>query len=143
MEIPVGDDIFVGDTEACVGDKRTLHVWRDDYPQNTCPRVETGNIGPDDVVIEYKDGEGFESSGISYEVLEAFFRKPGVVLIHCCTGQTCSPTLAIIGKAIRGCNIWRAQVMVIASLWTKHGITANLCVAPMQEIYTRYAGKES
>ena len=141
----VGHDIYVGNHQCCnIGGypngARVLHIWRSDHPDSSCHATKgKAEPGPDDLVVEYKDGQKIQcSESHTIEQIEEFFRIPGPVFVHCAVGQTRSPTLAIIGKAIRGCDVYQAYAEVLRGIHATRGIVFNVCLDPTTELLSRY-----
>ena len=140
----VGRDIWVGHRDACDKDEypadcRILHIWREDHPGNTCDKAKDGSGRPTgDLSLEYKDGESLENMDKSIEELEEFFKIPGKVYVHCAVGQTRSPTIALIGLAVRGENVYDAVGHILADIHMSRGIVWNICLTPLREILQRY-----
>ena len=144
----VGHDIYVGNHQCCDEGHypkaaRVLHIWRSDHPLSSC-KISRGEVQPNpgDLVVEYKDGQKIQCSESStIEEIEEFFRIPGLVYVHCAVGQTRSPTLAIIGKVIRGRTVYKAYADVLKGLHVHRNIIFNVCLDPTTELLSRYGHK--
>ena len=136
LHVDVGHNIFLSHRDACSSWVRgkTIHIWRDDMPNsNSCVAVQTGRANG--LVINYKDGESLLNADVSIEKIADFFRGNDPILVHCTVGQTRSPTIAIIGKIVRGCSPYVAIADIVQATWEKRGIVANLCITPLKDIF--------
>jgi len=136
----IGNGIIVGHMDKCGASEalRTLHIWRGDMPHYSCSCIKSGCAPHGDLFVCYKDGESLQTLDMPLEKVEAFFNGNDRVYVHCAVGQTRSPTLALIGKVVRGASIYDAIGDVYDALWTQRGIVANLCLTPMKELLERY-----
>ena len=136
--IPVGHNLFISHKDACGTGfplEQTLHIWRDDMPNNACDMVKRGqSFG---LVINYKDGESLANIDIPYWKIDDFLSGNEPRLIHCTAGQTRSPTIAILGKLIRGATLSQAVGDVVEANWKLRDVACNLCLTPLQEILQR------
>lgn len=142
VEVYVGDGIYTGHRMICDegNPKRTLHIWRNDHPQQSCHVSQGLEMKDGDMLLEYKDGEPIANADKTFDEIEAFFRIPGEVFVHCAVGQTRSPTIALIGKCVRGRGVYEAVSDILGSQHRARGIVWNMCLTPMQEILERYGG---
>jgi len=132
--IDVGHNIFVGPREACsAGFDRVVHLWRDDYPANSCAFAPHG-ADDRNLVLHYRDGESLETIGVPLDQIAAFFSNGDRTLVHCAAGQTRSPTIALIGKLVRGSGLRDGVGDIVSQIWFGRGLTVNLVHKPLQEI---------
>lgn len=133
----VGHNIFVSHRDACdywQDKERVIHIWRDDMPGgNSCNAINSGNAAG--LVINYKDGESLLKADVSIEKIADFFKGADPLLVHCTVGQTRSPTIAIIGKVVRGASPYTAIADIVRATWETRRIVANLCITPLQDIF--------
>lgn len=133
----VGHNIFVSHRDACSQwefKERIIHIWRDDMPSgNSCDAINTGSARG--LIINYKDGESLHKADMSIERIADFFRGNDPVLVHCTVGQTRSPTVAIIGKIVRGVSPYQAITDIVRATWERRRIVVNLCTSPLQDIF--------
>ena len=134
--IPVGNNLYISHKDACgMYDfplAQTLHIWRDDMPNNACDMVKRGQSSG--LVINYKDGESLANIDVPFSEIADFLSGHEPRLIHCTAGQTRSPTIAIVGKILRGVSISQAVGDVVEANWKLRGVACNLCLTPLQEI---------
>lgn len=150
IEVNVGHGIYVGHCETCNAGagstKRVLHIHRNDHPNSGCQITrdlyDTSKsvvpIPACDMELEYKDGESITNANRTWEEIENFFRNDNDCLVHCAVGQTRSPTIALIGKCVRGANVYEAVSDILGAIYRERGIVWNICLTPMKEILERY-----
>lgn len=132
--IHVGQGIYISHRDACgkfLVD-RILHIWRDDMPDNSCEDVAVGRATG--MILNYRDGESLVKSNINLDHVASFFEKPGIVLVHCTVGQTRSPTIALVGKVVRGVSVYDAIADITRANWVARQVVCNWCITPLKEI---------
>ena len=108
----VGHNIFISHRDACdhwQDKEHVIHIWRDDMPGgNSCNAINAGDARG--LVINYKDGESLLNADVNMGRIADFFRGTDPILVHCTVGQTRSPTIAVIGKVVRGTDPYTASL---------------------------------
>ena len=100
---------------------------------NSCDAISSGNA--EGLIINYKDGESLLNADVSIERIADFFKGTDPLLVHCTVGQTRSPTIAIIGKVVRGENPYTAIANITKATWETRRIVVNLCITPLKDIF--------
>lgn len=135
--VDVGHNIFISHRDACDHwhlKEHIIHIWRDDMPGgNSCNAINSGSARG--LVINYKDGETLLNADVSMEIIADFFRGNYPTLVHCTVGQTRSPTVAIVGKIVRGADPYTAIADIIKATWETRRFVANLCITPLKDIF--------
>ena len=132
--VDIGHNLFLSHRDRCgivILLEQTLHIHRNDMPNNSCHMIATGMDRG--LVVEYKDGESLYNASISMDTIAGFLTGNEPRLIHCTVGQTRSPTIAIIGKLMRGATFEEAIGDIMAKTWIARGIVTNLCLNPLAD----------
>ncbi len=142
--VPVAHNLYVGAAPGCDDIhshfEKVLHIWRDDHYSNSCKfvkeRLALGSVVEDsrNLVLNYRDGESLTEGMI--ETAASFLKGTKETLIHCAVGQTRSPTLAVLGKLVRGANISQAIGDVAWRIWEKRKVPVNIVYIPLKDILT-------
>lgn len=135
--IPVGHNLYISHKDACdshwTAFPKILHIWRDDIPSYSCNQIRGARhrgLG-----LHYRDGESFDNANHSIDEIADFLHGDLMTLVHCTAGQTRSPTVAIIGKIVRGCSVNQAISDIMKANWEQRRVVCNFCVTPMKEIF--------
>ena len=131
------DGIVVGDRDFCnekwANFTHIIHIWRTDYPQNSCQFRSNGVS----LRLEYKDGEELtETTMQEIEVFIELFRKntdPKQLLIHCAAGITRSPTIALLAASLlhrKHPSVFIGNIL--RELRSCRGLTPNICHKPLE-----------
>lgn len=140
---PVGNDVWVGNFEACnatLGQfHQSIHVWHD-YQNGNWRCNECLDPKGRGLIVRYCDGESLATIE-NLDRLISSCRIPGRLLIHCAMGTYRSPTLAVLAKAVRGCDPFQGMAEVARGTW---GHYANRQVpffnsVPIREIVERFS----
>jgi protein-tyrosine phosphatase len=93
-----------------------------------------GTVHQDDrnLILHYRDGESLTEEMIKASV--SFLSGTRQTLVHCAAGQTRSPTLAMLGKLIRGANVSQAIGDIVSRIWEKQKIPPNIVHTPLKDI---------
>lgn len=116
---------------------KVLHIWRADYTQNSCSvaliESAAGYHDPKrDLILEYRDGDPLPLSKIN--LIAEFLRGDALTLIHCAAGQTRAPTVALIGKIVRGCDPFVALGDITKAVWQARLLTVNIVHKPLSDV---------
>ncbi len=120
----------MGDFEGC--DARghdfpnVVHVWSDlNRTEGRVCRCVSGPV-PIGFPVRWSEGERLSAMSIPVDVVVAYMRKPGDLLIHCAGGACRSPVLAVLAMVARGDNVWGAIGHVFRRTWEGRGFTPTL-----------------
>ena len=133
----IADGLWLGGLAACKDhDGPTIHIWRGDNPKSTCAKKDRAG----DLAIQYVDGYSLPD-----EILDALAvfvtRAKGDILIHCASGVTRAPTLAVAAMAVRSNGLKHpincvGPVMEANYTWRR--VVSNIYFKPLADIVRWY-----
>ena len=119
----LGNDVWLGNFDACNRYLKdfdlAIHVWHPDQPGfcNHLLRSESQKQSGG-LKILYK-----EASPLSKDTLAAVYKyakTDGKLFVHCSAGLSRSATFAIVCKAARGCDPFKALEEISRAMWTQY-----------------------
>lgn len=112
----VDADVWVGGKDACGATEaglhlrfdRVIHIWREDQATSGCWTVLNRAYGPRDLLVKYTENQSLSFSDTTPDLIAAFARQPGRLLVHCWGGVCRGPTVAVLALVARGVEYGRA-----------------------------------
>jgi len=129
-KIYLNKNIWLGDKESCCNSiMRTIHIWRNDYPDQRCSMLRNN-----DIEIDYKDGDSLYKMNIPLYELYEKLKGTDDIFIHCQCCVTRSPHIALLALIARNVGLFEAIQLIYSSMYEFREIP-NFCRIPMQDIY--------
>ncbi len=135
--------LAVGNTNSCDASFTVcVHINRDDMPHHDCKRCPHDH----DFFINYQDGDKITDELFAQlDEIAAFIKglSTKTVLVHCMAGQTRSPFIAAyLLAAVEEMHPIDAYFLVVYANYEQRGVTSNMCLTPMQQLFERFAPKD-
>jgi len=141
MIIQIRSWLYIGDNTGCqeLQDAGCIHIYRDDHPEYDCDFVEHAG----DIRLNYQDGHEIpiqELRRLSLSIF-SFIEDYGKVFIHCHTGDTRSPTIALLALSlIESRHPIDVMPDIYMPMWKK-SLFPNICMQPLKDIVMWYESR--
>lgn len=153
----VGHGVWVGNHNACDIFRKqfsneprlspkVIHVWHPTQPGHCSNMVGHPSMeSSDNLVIAYREGDLFTEKQLQ-SVYDFAFVSSQIcppLLVHCAAGMGRSPTLALVCKVARECNIFQAMGEVAKGMWTDYEIKAapQFLTHPLRSVFEWFGDK--
>mgnify|MGYP001576459651 CR=1 FL=1 len=142
MKVYIRPWLTVGDSESCSEriEAGCVHIYRSDMPDYDCQL----HSHVQDYRLDYADGHELPVTRLRQlsRTLMGYLDDIGQIHIHCHTGETRSPTIALFALSlIEDRHPFDLLPDIYIPLWRQQERFANFCVSPLRDITRWYESR--